>query len=167
MSPINFIKHQEQLMNKSINGSPINLSQVANAVFTAQFSYFKRIWSMILLAKQSPTLKMGTSYPVYYILLFLRCWWVKEKYCRMSSVIFFFFFGLGIEKLRTLDFCSGPEWVFFNILYTYSSGINMNEHFQGPFVPLILTFRGLHQILRGNWPKGPPYFDPSLDILRP
>ena len=47
---------------------------------------------------------------------------------------------------------------FPNVCYT--SGIQMSQHFQGPFGPFVETFFGPSPNFEGSWSKGPPYCDP-------
>ena len=63
--------------------------------------------------------------------------------------------ALGVKKkLRARSFFSGPDLFF---LYLYTSGVDMNQHIQGQFGPLVRTFCGPHQIWRAI--IGPPYFN--------
>ena len=68
----------------------------------------------------------------------------------------------GIEKMRVLFFCFffQGQICFSNIFYT--SGIEMSQHFQGPFGPLVLTFCGPSPNFKGSWPEGPPCYGPCL-----
>ena len=56
--------------------------------------------------------------------------------------------------------CFKARFGFSNVFYT--SDVEMNQHFQGPFGPLVLIFCGPSPNFEGNWPKGPPYFDPWM-----
>ena len=47
---------------------------------------------------------------------------------------------------------------FPNICYT--SVIEISQHFQGSFGPLVLTFCGPLPNFEGNWPNGPALFQP-------
>ena len=38
----------------------------------------------------------------------------------------------------------------------------MSQSFQGPYGPLVLTICGPSSTFEGNWPVGPPYFDPCI-----
>ena len=73
----------------------------------------------------------------------------------------------GTTKWRALNFFSRARFGFTNVFYT--SGFEMSQHFQGPFGPLVLIFCGPSINFEGNWPKGPPYFNPyrgfSCDVI--
>ena len=42
--------------------------------------------------------------------------------------------------MRAFIFFSGLEFVF--LIYFYTPGVEMSQHFQGPFRPLVLSFCG-------------------------
>ena len=56
---------------------------------------------------------------------------------------------LGIKKLKALKLFSVPDSSFSKSNIFYTSGIEMSQHFQLPFGPLVfIIFFGPHQILR-------------------
>ena len=75
--------------------------------------------------------------------------WSKPK---ISGAIW----TLGIKKLKAIIFFFRATWDLVYIFYT--SSIEMSQHFQGPFGPLVLTFCGLLPNFESNWLWGPPFF---------
>ena len=67
------------------------------------------------------------------------------------------------QKLRSLNFLSGfrARSSFHDTFCTL--GIEMSQHFQGPFGPLVLTFSGPSPNFEGNWPVGMSYFNPAYN----
>ena len=53
------------------------------------------------------------------------------------------------EKLRALNFFFMTRFVFSDIFYT--SGIEMSQHFPGPFGPLVVSFCELSSNFEGDF----------------
>ena len=84
-------------------------------------------------------------------------WWMKRIY---FASFYFRVWDLTREIRENKNPAKISTYTVFLIFHT--SCIEMNQQFQGPFAPLVLTFCGPSPNFEGNLPKGLPYFDPCF-----